>query len=298
MEIVMRQVSGLGNQLFQYAACLYYAQRYGASVRMATELPRNAVSHGYSRPFLLQQFRISVPTRTLTARERLLFSGRPALQPAAALFKHRAHIQIFHEPITERYTFIPDIPLNAEVRTLYLVGYWQAYRVVDCVADQLRQDLRFRNEPTGRNLELLHQIARSNNSVSLHVRRGDYTLAAEGNIALPLPYYTRAIEHFQQKLTNPTFFVFSDDIPYTRQHLPAGIRAVFVDHNDDASSHEDLRLMSACRHHIIANSSFSWWGAWLNPRPNKTIYAPKYWHLKPESYFPDLLPPNWMLASF
>jgi hypothetical protein len=144
----------------------------------------------------------------------------------------------------------------------------------------------------------MEQIAACRNPVSLHVRRGDYTLAAEGKIALPLSYYASAIAYCQARLEDPTFFVFSDDMEFARANLPGNPRAVFVDHNDDASSHEDLRLMSACRHHIIANSSFSWWGAWLNPRADKIVYAPKYWLLNRDSYFPDLFPASWLLDDF
>ncbi len=129
------------------------------------------------------------------------------------------------------------------------------------------------------------------------MRRGDYTLAIEGNRTLPLDFYIRAIAHMRERLRNPVFFIFSDDIAFARANLPADLPAFFVDHNDDQTSHEDLRLMSACHHHIIANSSFSWWGAWLNPRPDKIVLAPRYWMLTPDSYFPELLPPTWIIVD-
>jgi len=140
---------------------------------------------------------------------------------------------------------------------------------------------------------LLEQIHAASLPVSLHVRRGDYTLAAEGNIALPLDYYRRAIEFIRERFEDTTFFIFSDDIEFARRNLPAGMRQIFVEGNDDLSSHEDLRLMAACQHHVIANSSFSWWGAWLNPSPEKVVVAPRHWHLSPDSDYPDLLPPTW-----
>lgn len=297
MQIVMRQISGLGNQLFQYAAGRYYAKRHGASMRMVIDQAQNATSHGYPRPFLLSHFTIKTPMQPLSLQQRLLFSSRPSLKPAAALLKQTLAIQVFTEPVAQRFTFVESLTLAREFRTVYLLGYWQAYRFVDSIAEELKIDLNFKTPATGKNYEVLDKIARQPNTVSLHVRRGDYTLAAEGNIALPLAYYDLAIAYFQERLIDPVFFVFSDDIAFARANLPANIRAVFVDHNDDASAHEDLRLMSACHHHIIANSSFSWWGAWLNKKPGKMVYAPKYWHLKPESYFPDLLPPEWTLAT-
>lgn len=297
MEIVVRQISGLGNQLFQYAAGRYYSRRYGAQMRMAVDPARSALSHGYPRPFLLSHFAITAPTKELSAADRLIFTGRRWLKPASIVLKRSRGIHIFTESVAQRYTFLEELPLQRNVRTLYLVGYWQAHRIADEIADELRIEFSFKEPAQGKNLEILDQIRQSKNPVSLHVRRGDYTLAAEGNIALPMEYYSRAISAFKERLDEPTFFVFSDDIAFTKEHLPRGLRAVFVDHNDDSSSHEDLRLMSSCDHHIIANSSFSWWGAWLNPRPDKMVFAPKYWHLKRDSYYPDLLPPNWMLAE-
>jgi hypothetical protein len=118
---------------------------------------------------------------------------------------------------------------------------------------------------------------------------------------LSLDYYAHAMQAILARVRTPVFFIFSDDIPFTREHLPAlaaGQRMVFVDHNDEANPHEDLRLMSSCRHHIIANSTFSWWGAWLNPDPAKLVCAPKGWGLaNPAEWSTDLIPPNWLLSD-
>jgi hypothetical protein len=297
MQIVVRQISGLGNQMFQYAAGRYYARRYGAQMRMAVDPARNAISHGHPRPFLLSNFEIKSPANELSVTDRFVLNQRRGIRPISAAFRESLGIQMFTEAFEQRYTFMPDLPLQKNVRTLYLAGYWQAHRFADDIADELRSEFRFKQPAQGKNLEVLEQIGQSRTPVSLHVRRGDYTLAAEGNIALPIDYYSHAISAFRKRLDDPDFFIFSDDIPFTREHLPRGIRATFVDHNDASSSHEDLRLMSCCHHHIIANSTFSWWGAWLNSRPGKMVFAPKYWLLKRDSHYPDLLPPTWMLAD-
>lgn len=297
MQIVVRQISGLGNQMFQYAAGRYYARRYGAQMRMAVDHVRNAISHGHPRPFLLSNFEIKAPANELSTIDRLVLNQRRGLKPLLSAFRESLRIQMFTEAIEQRYTFMPDLPLQKNVRTVYLTGYWQAHRFADDIADELRSEFSFRQPAQGKNLEVLEQISQSRNPVSLHVRRGDYTLAAEGNIALPIDYYSHAISAFRKRLDDPSFFIFSDDIAFTREHLPRDIRAIFVDHNDASSSHEDLRLMSCCQHHIIANSTFSWWGAWLNPHPDKMVFAPKYWLLKQDSYYPDLLPADWMLAD-
>src|SRR5258708_1989166 len=248
MQIVVRQISGLGNQLFQYAAGRYYAKRYDAQFRMALDPVRKAVSHGYARPFLLSHFSITAPMRELSLGDRFILSERRWLEPAIALVTAPLGIQVFRERPSQFYTFIQDLPLERTVRTLYLAGYWQSHRMVDDIGDELRVDLRFKEAAQGKNLEVLNRIKQSENSVSLHVRRGDYTLAAEGNIALPIEYYFRAIDVFRKRLADPTFFVFSDDIAFAKENLPRGIRAVFVDHNGTFSSHQDMRLISSCQH--------------------------------------------------
>jgi len=297
MQIVVRQISGLGNQLFQYAAGRYYGQRYKASMRLALDPPHRAVANGLPRPFLLSHFCIGAAAETVTTWESLLLSRRRWLQPSLAAVHAAARTQVYAEPAARRCTFIRDLPLRPGVERLYLAGYWQSWEMVANVAEALRAEFAFREAPTGRNAEVLEQIQATAEPVSLHIRRGDYTLASEGQRALPLSYYVGGIEHFRERLQRPTFFVFSDDIAWARANLPADLRVVFVDHNDAVTAHEDLRLMSGCGHHIIANSSFSWWGAWMNRRADKQVYAPKHWFLTGDSYYPGLLPPEWTLAS-
>jgi hypothetical protein len=301
MEIVVRQISGLGNQLFQYAAGRYYAQRYGATMRMALEPPGRAHSYGSPRPFLLEQFAIEGRVSAIRGWERLLLSTRPQLEPLRTVVRRATGSQVYWETLAQRYTFLEDLPVEAGVRALYLGGYWQTYRIADSLdaglGAGLRAELAFRHAPEGKNLEMVGRIQEARTPVSLHVRRGDYTLASEGNIALPMAYYGRAIASLNARLDEPTYFVFSDDVEFARANLPVGLKAVFVDHNDDVTAHEDLRLISCCRHHIMANSTFSWWGAWLNPRKDKVVLAPRQWHLRAGTYYPGLMPPSWELLD-
>ena len=296
MQIVVRQISGLGNQLFQFAAGRYFAKLYGAQLKIAFD-PRGAVSHGYVRPFLLPQFCIASQLYQLTNFERLILSSKAVLRPVAGALKSTFKLQVFVEEFSHRFDFLSSLPLEDGARTVYLVGYWQSYRFADAIENELRSELALREPAQGINLEVLERIQQTEHPISLHIRRGDFTLEAEGEIALPISYYLQAIQFFRDRRGTPTFFVFSDDIDFARRHLPGDLNLVFVDHNDASSAHEDLRLMSSCYDHIIANSTFSWWGAWLNPRPDKIVFAPKFWHLKPTSYFPELFPPHWVLAG-
>lgn len=175
----------------------------------------------------------------------------------------------------------------------YLRGYWQSEKYFLHHAGTLRADFAFRSPPIGANAPLAERMRREN-AVSLHVRRGDYvshraTAALHG--ALPPAYYEAAVAHILDRVPNPVFYVFSDDIPWVKKHLRLAAPTYFVEHNRQAF--DDLQLMSLCRHHVIANSSFSWWGAWLNQDPEKIVVAPRQWFAQPRRV-DDLLPASWV----
>lgn len=297
MRILVRQISGLGNQLSQYAAGRYFAKRYGAEMELLLDPPRNSTSHGYPRPFLLSHFHITTRCRKLGAFDRVVLAERAYVQPLGNLVRAMSGVQVIRETVAQRYRFQKDLKIGDRIHVAYLVGYWQAFRYAEEHATELRAELQLRESAKGKNAEMMQHIRAAENPVSVHIRRGDYTLQAEGNLALPMDYYLQGISFFKERSRKPTFFVFSDDMDFARQNLPRDENVYFVDHNDSYSAHEDLRLMSACRGHIIANSTFSWWGAWLNPDPRKIVFSPKYWHRKQDSYYPDLLSPNWILAE-
>lgn len=297
MEIVVRQISGLGNQLFQYAAGYYYAKKYGARMRIATDPERKAYSHGDPRPYLLAKFDITAPSHEITAIEQLLVSNRRLLWAASSIAKKATGVQIIREPWDERYTFHPELPIREGVQTIFLLGYWQVHSIADSIASELRAEFNLTDSPQGLSCDLMNRIHETPTAVSLHIRRGDYLQPSERNVVLPLSYYLGAIRTMQERFSKVTFFVFSDDIAYAREHLPGNIDLVFVDHNDSVSAHEDLWLMSRCDHHIIANSTMSWWGAWLNPSSEKIVLAPHHWRVGGSTESPDLLPPEWLLLD-
>jgi hypothetical protein len=297
VEITLWEVGGLGNQLFQYAALRYYARRYHAKMRIAECPVLYAKSFGYPRPCLLSHFSITVPMEERTLFDRLVLCRKPPFDSVFEPLKRALGVQVFRQHHTTRYLFPNDLPLERGIGKLYLEGYWHTNTMVEQVADELRSELVLREPAKGKNLEVLNQIRRSKNPVSLHVRGGDSMLAASNRAPLPGCYYSDAIATFRQLLDDPTFFVFSDDLPFVKQILPPDIRVVLVDHNDDFTAHEDMRLMSSCRHHIIANSTFSWWGAWLSPQPDKIVIAPRQWYGTPDSYYPELMPQTWVLTD-
>ena len=296
MRIVVRQMSGLGNQLFQYAAGVYFALRYGATLTIAADPDPTAASLGSPRPFQLSTYQLTSASHVRPANklEQVLLTFRPCAQGAAEILRTILGTPLFVEP--EPFHFYPDLPFRGRPRVFYLRAYWQAAGYAAGVEAQLRREFTLKDPPTGRNLEVLNQIAASACPVSLHIRRGDYLLGKD-DLSLSLRYYHQALEIVRGLHATPELFVFSDDMEYARQNLPRDLPLHFVDHNDNFTAYEDLRLMSACRHHIIANSSFSWWGAWLNPRPEKLVIAPRNWAGNKPSFHPDLYPGGWKIID-
>jgi hypothetical protein len=292
MKILLQQKSGLGNQLFQYAAGLYFARRHNAMLEIIRESEESAVSFGHPRPFLLSRFRITTPVRQQNQWDRLLCSTASYKRPLSAPARSLSGTHLYKPDFHTDWLFVSELPVTSMTRNIYIDGYFQAHQYAKTVEEQLRNELTLIEFPAGRNLDTLKQIQACKSPVSLHVRRGDYTTIYGGRDALPITYYQNAVKAMQEYSSDPTFFVFSDDIAFCRENLPSGPHYVFVDHNGQADAQEDLRLMSSCRHHIMANSSFSWWGAWLNPNPDKIVLAPDRW-LDPNVPHTDLLPPAW-----
>jgi hypothetical protein len=290
MRIVLNQQSGLGNQLFQYAAAIYFGDLYSARVEVCTTRGE-AVSFGHPRPFLLPKFQVSARIRERTRFDRLMSSRSKRFAPAQLLCGARSH----DRDAAIVWGFQDSLPGAKWARLLYLNGYFQAHQYAASVEFQLRRELTLRDAPLGKNLEMLRRIHESDCAVSVHLRRGDYLVDRKDSV-LTMAYYENALAAIRAKHSNPTFFVFSDDMAFARENLSHIERVVFVGHNREEEAHEDLRLMASCHHHIIANSSFSWWGAWLNPHVDKQVVVPDRW-LGSMPPHPDLVPPTWQLVA-
>jgi hypothetical protein len=296
MKILIDQKGGLGNQLFQYAAGLYFARKYEAALEIVKEAVNLAATFGHPRPLLLSKFCISARFRNRTLWDRMMCSfawyKKPLVVPARII----SGTQFYSQPYSAYNAFLASLPIASTTRNLYLNGNFQAYSFAQGVEQQLREEIQLKEAPSGKNLEMLNEIQACMNSVSLHIRLGDYTFNSGGRSLLPMAYYRRAIQAMNERVANPTLFIFSDEIESARASLPTLERMVFVDHNSEETAHEDMRLMSACRHNIMANSTFSWWGAWLNPNPEKHVLYPDRWfNLNPIPA--DLMPPTWQSIS-
>ena len=181
---------------------------------------------------------------------------------------------------------------------VYLHGYFQSERYFSDFAGRMREELAVKPPPDGENARWLERIARRPGAVALHVRRGDYVSNSKFRAAFgtcPPEYYSNAMEIIAgESRDEPFVHVFSDEPQWVRENLKIPYETVYADHNDSHCAHEDLRLMAACKHNIIANSTFSWWGAWLNPNPEKIVIAPRRWFADPRLDNPDIIPDGWI----
>ncbi len=282
--VITRLIGGLGNQLFQYAAARRIAVKNGWPIKLDV----SGFDAYKRRPYTLSQFRI---VEDFASAEDL----RQLKRSPFGLLIQRLVPSVRQTHIRERH-FHYDPRLREIRSSIYLAGYWQSEKYFSDVSDTIRADFAVKTPPTADNARTL-QLVDGTNSVAVHVRRGDYTTnprARRLHGSCTLDYYGRALAEISRRVHLPHFFVFSDDLVWTRTHLVLPGPAVFVDHNGPDQPHEDLRLMSRCRHHIIANSTFSWWGAWLGSHADQVVIAPKTWFASGAHETRDLYPHRWV----
>lgn len=288
--ITVRLMGGLGNQLFQYAFGRQASQTLAVPLQLDLRWFESFAPGTTPRVYELTRY----PIRAQVAAPGSL-PWVPTSRPGILFWRVRRSLP-FGPRVYERHQ--PGFSADAAVprdNTLY-IGYWQSERYFGGVATEIRAELTPSTPPTGQNAEYTSRIGESQ-AISLHVRRGDYVSSKQTNAAhglTTLDYYRSAIRTVRERVSGGRFFVFSDDLDWCRENLALEPDTVFVEGNGGANAFEDLRLMSLCRHHIVANSSFSWWGAWLNPSPDKLVIAPRQWFADPKMNATDLVPATWI----
>jgi hypothetical protein len=292
--IITNLIGGLGNQMFQYAcgraASLRWNQPLLVSVdqfstyKLHNGLEINRVFHGDVRTAG------AADLRALLGWQAHPFVRKLLARPALAQLRRRAFVA---EPHFHHWDGLQQRPL----RDVYLHGYWQSERYFADAAAQIRADFGFASDWDEPDRAVLERM-RAGPSLSVHVRRGDYTSKKNTGLyaACDLDYYRRAIRHVRERSAQARLFVFSDDPDWVQANLgPEFGELEAVRHNTGARSARDMRLMSCADHHVIANSSFSWWGAWLNPSPEKIVVAPRQWFVNEAAMSSaDLIPASWV----
>lgn len=180
-------------------------------------------------------------------------------------------------------------------KDLYISGYFADEKYFIEIEDIIRKEFTLKKPLNIENEKVLSQIKNSN-SISIHIRRGDY-VKNSFFAQIPLSYYRKAVDYMENNSPNSSYFIFSDDITWVKENLKIEQKTIFVDINDATTDYMELMLMASCKHNIIANSTFSWWGAWLNNNSEKIIIAPKIWFGNTEAQAKykngNLVPSTW-----
>lgn len=289
-RVVCRLDGGLGNQLFQYAAARTLADTLACELALDLRALGPNADRGYgldafairaevAGPDLLQ----SLPSPRSSRVGRLRSALSLALPDIAGF------------PVFWPRSFAFDARLLRLRQPKYLVGYWQSERYFDWNRARLLLDLRARTD-LGLDTPMLQHI-QSCHSVAVHIRRGDYinhAAAARIHGVCEPHYYHDAVRWLAQRIPEVQLFVFSDDMAWVRAQFDFGLPTVFVDTGPQASPLQDFALMRACRHHVISNSTFSWWAAWLADAPEQTVVAPQRWFVDESIPAQDVVPERWV----
>ena len=281
--IIIKIIGGLGNQMFQYS---FYRSLQSKGINVYADLSEfeaYPLHNGYE---LERIFNLTVRTPS----QFILNLFRPnQTKWVFRKLKRVLNLKKTYRVEEKEFSFDPSFLSDTNK---YYFGYWQNEGYFHNIAEQIKHDFIFPKIADIENETILQKITNTQ-SVSIHVRRGDYLKdPLLGNIC-NLDYYEEAIFNINSKIKNAQFFVFSDDMAWCRQNLKLE-NVTYIDLNKGERSYIDMQLMSNCKHNIIANSSFSWWGAWLNNNPNKVIIAPGKWVNNLTVYDTDICPKNWI----
>ncbi len=280
--IVVELQGGLGNQLFQYAFGRGLALKRGEELLLdESGLNNNKV---ISRHYSLAPFNIEAQV----ARPEQIEKIKNRFGFASTLFR------LFETKVLRNF-HIGWEPHLLNSKKQYFAGFFQSYKYLEQISESLRKEITLKEDLASKYSELLEKMA-SSDSVSLHIRRGDYVSDPNTKAAhytFGLEYYEAAMKLISEKIDNPVYFVFSDDIAWVKENLKINSSVIFVS-APSTHDYEELILMSKCKNNIIANSSFSFWGAWLNQNPTKIVIAPQKWNNVYVNEYKNLLPPDWL----
>lgn len=273
--IIVRLAGGLGNQLFQYAFGQALAKRKATKVVFDRTFHLNDKKRNYQ----LKEFKLKIKTLPYWLG-LCLFLVEKFLLKNKNTFKENKGYKYNKRVFDSKY--------------IYYDGYWQSFKYFDELRSVLKKEIKLKDKKTLINNYFFKKIKKSN-SIAIHIRRGDYCTPELSKIyydnICTLNYYNRAIKEISSKIKSPVYFIFSDDLFWVRNNLKINTEHYFV--AGLKSDIQEFELMKNCKHYIIANSSFSWWAAWLGEKKQSIVVAPKTWIANEQNNFSDLLPRNW-----
>ena len=292
---IIKLMGGLGNQMFQYAFAFVLAKKFGTQITLDLSWFENVKTseNVTSREFDLDVFNLDYESATQEDLEKIVRSDdrsivQKLLWKAFKVKKYNPQKNAIIQKVG--YNFDKNLLSSSKY---YYCGYFQNEKYFVNEREELLKCFSSKLPLDEKTQGFLNQIL-ATNSVSIHVRRGDYvTLECVNKFhgTCGLDYYQKAIEYIAKHVKNPHFFLFSDDIDWVIKNLKIEHPFTVVDSNQE-KGWLDLELMKQCKHNIVANSSFSWWGAWLNENPQKIVIAPKKWNTKSKNC--KIIPNEWI----
>lgn len=279
---------GLGNQMFEYAAGKALALRLNKKLALDT-YALSKKTKGAQRSFALNIFDLNTEISS-SWKTQLIVKAFPFVERNRNLFK-----KIFGY-FRDRSAIVYRPEFSELKGNIILHGYFQNEKYFRSYQEIIRKDFSFNQPLQGKN-KVISANLKIEESVAVHIRRSDYL--TDSNFAIcDNEYYQRAIEEIKRRINNPHFYVFTEDFEWAKENLRFNKdKVTFVDWNRGKDSYRDMQLMSLCKHNIIANSSFSWWAAWLNSNAQKQVYAPSIWFRKEErnNDLKDFYPSDWII---
>jgi len=294
MKLIV-MAGGLGNQMFRYALALSLRHK-GNKVSLFLPLQKESKTYGHQGFELSKLFKIEVCEGAFS-RLYTWFVEIAGLTQKVFPKKYRVYIykfigiHIHSEPEFFKYS---RCVFEEKHRNELLIGTWQSEKYFEDIRETVAKAFEFDEKLLSLKTKELSKLIGSKESVFIHIRRGDYLSAQyieEFTGVCTTEYYSLALKYITDKVENPLYYIFTDDKEWVKAHFAVG-DAVFVDFNQGVNSWQDMYLMSQCKHGIIANSTFSWWGAWLNTNPRKVVIAPKRWIKSIEQ--DDFVPGSWI----
>lgn len=289
--IVIRLIGGLGNQLFQYALGRHLSHINNAELFFDLSYLQEPPEGNTPREFELDKFNIPYKLADEDLLDR--FHGSE-FDTTELLITRIISLGKF-----KKYKY-NDYGFNEEVLSLkgnyYIRGFFQSEKYFLDVEDIIRKELVLLPEYHACDASLCEEIKNNTKSVSVHIRRGDYVknlASMEAHGICSKDYYAKSIQYIQEQIgADAHFYVFTDDSEWVKKEMNWKAN---ITHVDDQKAIHDFHLMSMCRHNIIANSTFSWWSAWLNPNPDKIVIIPKQWTPTAQTVKIDLAPKTWLV---
>ena len=290
--IIVNLKGGLGNQMFQYACAKALSFRQAMSgneneLKLDTSEFEKTTGTDTPRKYELGAFNIKENIASAEEIKKLKYPLGP-LSKVAGFTKAKV-FRKFH------VSFHPSI--LKKKGDVYLDGFFQDERYFKDIEEVIRSEFALKKPFAKQAKELFEKISRDPYSVSIHVRRGDYVsnkAAREHHGSCDIEYYEDAVIEIAKRMGKPSLYIFSDDIDWAKDNMAFSCPVTFVSAKG-ISNAEEMMLMSACRHNVIANSTFSWWAAWLNRNEDKIIVAPRRWSNKHNNdWYANIVPKNWL----